>query len=239
MNNNYEPKDREQKDREAERISNLRLTIKQLGDQVTKDELIISELKEKVKNLESSKTGLELQLSSYAEKLNKLRETKVLNVVDYDDLENITNKIDTTLKELNKSFLNSESILKNSSIGQANINIKDNLATIEELQFKVDDLKDQLYEQSILLDKKQLELDKKENTIDSLEHELKELDNVKQDIELAKHMLKTKDDRIEELVTECDKWSKYLERIEKNYNLGIIAAIFCNLILIVMLILKG
>lgn len=237
--NNHEELNNETKDREKERISNLRLTIKQLGDQVTKDELIISELKEKVKDLENSKTGLELQLSSYAEKLNKLRETKVLNVVDYADLENITNKINTTLKELNKSFLNSESILKNSSIGQASINIKDNLATIEELQFKIDDLKDQLYEQSVLLDKKQLELDKKENIINSLEYELKGLDNMKQDIELAKHMLKEKDDTIEELVIECDKWNKYLERIEKNYNFGIIAAIISNLIFVVMLILKG
>ena len=88
------------KDREKERINNLKITIKQLGDQVTKDELVISELKEKVKQLESTKTGLELQLASYNDRIKKLREDKVINVVEYSELENITANFTKAIVEI-------------------------------------------------------------------------------------------------------------------------------------------
>ena len=82
-------------------------------------------------------------------------------------------------------------------------------------------------------------MQKKENEINIIESELKAFKNLEQDIELAKHMLSEKDAKISELVDECNKWSIYLEQIEKKYNLGIIGLIASNIVFIILMIMKG
>ena len=221
-----------------DRISNLRVTIKQLGNEVNDKDVEINKLKQELQETQQSKLGLSLQLDKALEDIKFLKQTKELKVCEVSEISNVLNQVGKALSDMEIALRNNTNEHSNSELGRAGRQMRIDEERINELLLKIDSLTEDNHEQYTTINRQELELERYKRKLYELQQEQGNTLQLSEDLKVAQYTLSQREDDISELKDNLAEWAEYHRATIDKYKLGVLLSILVNVTLILMLIIK-
>lgn len=221
-----------------DRISNLRVTIKQLGNEVNDKDVEIKKLKQELKETQESKLGLSLQLDKALEDIKLLKQTKELKVCEVSEISNVLNQVGKALSDMEVALRNNTNEHSNSELGRAGRQMRMDEERINDLLLKVDSLTEDNREQYTTINRQELELERYKRKLYELQQEQGSTLQLSEELKVANYTLSKKEDDISELKDNLAEWAEYHKTTIDKYKLGVLLSVLVNVTLILMLIIR-
>ena len=221
-----------------ERISNLKVTIKQLGNENTNKDIIIKELTEQVEKLKHDNLGMQLMLDKLKEDNNKLFSQKQLRVCSLDNIEDIIKDFGIKIEKLEKGVKEQEIATSNTDLTQLLKKLDDQLQINNNLRDKIDSYKEKIIHLNSMLDNQSnliidLKSDKQE-----LENKIATLKSHEEELKLTQHLLDKKEDDLKEFKDRITNWNKWHWRILAKYRISVVIMLIAIILMALKILLK-
>ena len=203
-----------------DRLTNMRVTIKQLGDDNTANKAL----------------GLSLQLDKANEDMTMLRKSKSVRVYDATVMERAITKLSERIQALETGIKNQEIAYSKSDIGKVTKQLENQVALNVGLQQQLNDLNETINEQYIASEKRENIIRNQQIELESQAEQLRQATNNAETIKLCEYNLQEKEDEIKQLTSEIEDITlKYEIKHKKQIIVNLISiaiALMCIVILL-------
>ena len=221
-----------------ERISNLKVTIKQLGNENNSKDIIIKELTEQVEKLKHDNLGMQLMLDKLKEDNNKLFNKKELRVCSLDSIEELIKDLGIKIKRLEQGVKEQEITTSNSDVARLLRKLDEQLEINNELRNKIDNYKEQSIKLNSMLDNQSnVIINLKDDKVE-LETKIQTLKDNEEELKLTKHLLDKKEDDLKEFKDRITNWNKWHWRILAKYRISVVIMLIAIILMALKILLK-
>lgn len=219
-----------------DRLTNMRVTIKQLGDDNTAKDVEIRKLREELEAINNKALGLSLQLDKANEDMTMLRKSKSVRVYDATVMERAITKLSERIQALETGIKNQEIAYSKSDIGKVTKQLENQVALNVGLQQQLNDLNETINEQYIASEKRENIIRNQQIELESQAEQLRQATNNAETIKLCEYNLQEKEDEIKQLTSEIEDITlKYEIKHKKQIIVNLISiaiALMCIVILL-------
>lgn len=219
-----------------DRLTNMRVTIKQLGDDNTAKDVEIRKLREELEAINNKALGLSLQLDKANEDMTMLRKSKSVRVYDATVMERAITKLSERIQALETGIKNQEIAYSKSDIGKVTKQLENQVALNAGLQQQLNDLNETINEQYIASEKRENIIRNQQIELESQAEQLRQATNNAETIKLCEYNLQEKEDEIKQLTSEIEDITlKYEIKHKKQIIVNLISiaiALMCIVILL-------
>lgn len=221
-----------------DRISKLKVTIKQLGDDVILKDNTISSLNKQIEKEKNSRIGLELQLSQVEEQLNRIKKTKELKVCEVELVNNIVKDLQSKIDNMHKDIRSGDLNYQQSDIGKITRQLNEQIKINSDLRDKIEQIKDEnsnSYNQQLRYEQ---QIDSLKDTNKDLKIDLREArDNIEQ-LKLSEY---EKQQKIRELELDNQDKEELINKLQiknkKTVRMAILIVVLATVIASAILLL--
>lgn len=219
-----------------DRLTNMRVTIKQLGDDNTAKDVEIRRLKKELDMINDKALGLSLQLDKANEDITMLRKSKSVRVYDAAIIEQAVTKLSEKIQALETGINNQEIAYSKSDIGKVTKQLENQVILNVDLQQQLSELKETVSEQYLASEKRENVIRRQQVELESQAEQLRQATNNAETIKLYEYNLQEKEDEIKQLTSEIEDITlEYEIKRKKQIILNLICvaiALICIVILI-------